>query len=151
MMIESRRRAYLEAMGIDVWLARPPAPEWDRLLIGPGQGSTLMVCREPGESAGKLARDVARAIGQDPVWAWPDPESAASSPKLRDAVENRLFTRVIVFGDDLAGQLFKGEPPGVLVSAAVVTAPGLEELAVRGTAKQTFWSQLLDSAQARAG
>lgn len=149
-MIEARRRAYLGAMDIDVWLQRPQPAEPDHLLLGPGQGSTLLICAQPAAGAGKLAGDLSRAVGQDPVWAWPDPDDAPAGPRLQEAVEVRLFTRVVIFGRSLASRLFRGDVPGVLVSAAVVVAPDLEELAVRGTAKQAFWRQLQASSHERS-
>ena len=32
-MMESRRRAYLEAIGLDVWEMKPAAPLTDRLVL----------------------------------------------------------------------------------------------------------------------
>ena len=46
-MIESQRRAYLDAMGLDVWSIKPPQPEFDRLIFQPGEGSTLLICDAP--------------------------------------------------------------------------------------------------------
>ncbi len=129
-------------MGFDVWVARPPAPAGDRLLVGPGQGSTLLVCASPEQSAGRLAGDIARAVGGDPVWAWPDPEGRQESPRLEEAVRDGLFTRVVVFGKDAARQLLGRETPAVLVSARVALAADIDELAIRGTAKQELWSIL---------
>ena len=72
-MIETRRRAYLEALGFDVWLARPPAPEPGALSVGPGSGSTLLVCDAAADSTPDLAKDLARALGGEPTWAWLEP------------------------------------------------------------------------------
>jgi len=141
-MIESQRRAYLDSMGFDIWVRRSARPERDRLLISPGQGSTLLICESPAASVTKLAGDVARALGDDPVWAWPDPDGTQDSERLQDAVGHRLFTRVIVFGESLAKQLFDGEIPAVLGSAAVHLISGLDDLAVRGTAKLDFWQRV---------
>lgn len=141
-MIEPRKRAYLEAMDIDVWVARPPAPDRDRLVVGPGQGSTLLVCALPEDSASRLSGDIARAVGDDSVWAWSDPDGNPDNPRLEDAIRNGLFTRVIVFGESLAKCLFGKEVPGVLVSSTVGVAHEMAELAVRGTAKQEFWELL---------
>lgn len=145
-MIEPRRRAYLEALGFDVWVARPPPPEWDRLVVGPGQGSTLLVCASPEQSASRLAGDIARAVGGDPAWAWPDPEGSSESPGLEDAVKDGLFTRVVVFGESNAKQLFGGEAPAVVFSAQVGLATDIDELATRGTAKQQLWKLLKQDA-----
>ena len=145
-MSEPRRRAYLEAMGFDVWVARPPAPERDRLVVGPGQGSTLLVCASPEQSASRLAGDIVRAAGGDPAWAWPDPEGNAESPRLEEAVKDSLFTRVIVFGESNARQLFGSEVPAVVFSAQVGLAMDIDELATRGTAKQQLWTLLKQEA-----
>ena len=139
-MIEAGKRAYLEAMGFDVWVARPPEPELDRLVIGPGQGSTLLLCSAPEHSASKLGGDIARILGGDPVWAWPDPEGSPERPRLEQAVANSLFTQVIVFGEETAHLLFGKDVPDVVVSSAVTVAADFEELATRGTAKQKLWS-----------
>lgn len=138
-MSEPLRQAYLDALGIDVWVARPPAPERDRLVVGPGQGSTLLVCSAAEESAGRLSGDIARALGAEPVWAWSDPDGQPDSPRLEDAVRNGLFTRVIVFGAPVAERLFGGATPAVLVSSEVSVVPAVEDLAVSGRAKQEFW------------
>jgi hypothetical protein len=141
-MTEARRRAYLEAMGYDVWVARPPGPGPLRLVLGPGAGGDLLVCASPDESGSKLAADIARALGDDPAWAWPDPDGANGGPTVEEAVADRLFTQLVVFGGELARALFGHEAPDVLGSAAVRVAPALDELAVRGAAKRAFWRLL---------
>lgn len=141
-MSEVRRRAYLEAMGFDVWVARPPDLQWDRLQMGPGQGSTLLVCASPEEGESTISSDIARAIGGDPVWAWPDPQDDPEAPRLEDAVRDRLFTRVIVFGEIVAERLFGGLPPDVLLSSAVNVTCTLGELSTRGSAKRALWQLL---------
>jgi hypothetical protein len=141
-MTETRRRAYLEAMDIDLWVRRPPPPEPDRLLLAAGKGSTLLVCASDEDRATPLAADIARAVGGDPNWAWPDPEGRAESPKLSQAIEDRLVTRVVVFGRPTAERLFGSEVPDVVVSATVSVAADFEELAIRGTAKQSLWALL---------
>lgn len=138
-MNEARRRAYLEAMGYDVWVAKPPGPGPVRLVIGPGGGGDLLVCAAPDESSSKLAADIARVLGNDPVWAWPDPNGESDRPTVEEAVTDRLFTQMVVFGAGLARDLFGSQPPEVLGSSAVRIAPALDELAVRGTAKRAFW------------
>lgn len=148
-MIEVRQRAYLEAMGFDVWVAKPPPPDWSRLVIGPGEGSTLLVCDDPQVCSTVLAGDITRALGNDPAWAWPEPNhDPATGTRLEEAIENRLFTRLIVFGDDLAGKLFGKDVPAVMVSSSISVAPGLDELAVRGTAKQSLWQIISSGAKA---
>jgi hypothetical protein len=92
---EARRRAYLEALGFEVWVARSAAPaggarpaalfdapleapfdtladhQHGRIQVGSGRGSTLLVCSSAADSASKFAADVVRALGGDPAWAWP--------------------------------------------------------------------------------
>lgn len=143
-MNEVRRQAYLEAMGFDVWLLRPARPEPDRLVVGPGEDSTLLVCASAELSAGKLAGDIARAIGGSPVWAWSD-SGADGGVRLPEAVEQGLFTRVIVFGHALGWQLFGGDAPDVLGSSSIRVTSSLDELAVRGSARRELWGLLRDS------
>lgn len=152
-MIEARRRAYLEAMGFDVWVARSPAQSMAQpmsqpglLVVGPGQGSTLLVCAAAAETASKFAADLTRALGGDPAWAWPDRDGrgdgGGESLGLEAAIGARLITRVVIFGADTARWLFDGAVPEVVASAAVLTLDGLEELAVRGAAKRALWQRL---------
>jgi len=141
-VIESRRRAYLDAMGLDVWSIKPPEPELDRLLFQPGEGSTLLVCEAPEATATRIAGDIARALASKVVWAWPDPEGSPRSLTLEQAVGQYLFTRVVLFGDSLARQVFKGDAPLITGSASITVCDRLDELAVRGTSKQVFWTQL---------
>jgi hypothetical protein len=141
-VIESQRRAYLDAMGLDVWSIKPPEPEFDRLLIQPGEGSTLLICDAPEATATRIAGDIARTLAGKVVWAWPNPAGSTQSPTLEQAVGQYLFTRVVVFGDRLARQVFRGDAPLVTGTARITVSDGLDELAVRGNAKQVFWKQL---------
>lgn len=141
-MIESQRRAYLEAMNIDVWLGKPEPEDRDRLMIGPGGGSTLLLCGGADESATRLAGDINRFVGGGPVWAWPDPEGNPECPSLRDAIDAYLFTRIVVFGKSVAEMLFQGPPTQVEGSAKVVVAPGLDVLAASADARRKLWMML---------
>jgi hypothetical protein len=149
-MIEARRRAYLEALGVDVWITRQPAGERGPMGVGKGRGSTLLICPAAADSSTELARDLARALGGDPVWAWLDPDPGEDCQDLEDVVADRLITRVFLFGPEPARALFRGAPPEILGSATVSVLPGLDELAVRGTAKQAAWKQLRSVSSARA-
>lgn len=149
-MIEARKQAYLEAMGFDIWVAKPPPPEWDRLLVRPGQGSTLLVCSSAEQCNSVLGGDIARATGADPVWAWPDPAGSPDSPRLEEVVRDGLFTRVIVFGEKTADRMFGSRVPAIIISSAVSVVAGIEELAIRGTAKQALWV-ILKQGSATAG
>ncbi len=141
-MIESQRRAYLEAMDINVWLGKPDAADLDRLVIGPGSGSTLLLCHSADESATRLAADICRFLADGPVWAWPDPEGRAQYPSLENAVDKYLFTRVVVFGQTLAGQLFNGQVPQTLGSARIVEVSGLNVLLASANARRQLWRKL---------
>ncbi len=146
-MNEARRRAYLEAMGFDVWVSKQAAVASGseaaagpaRLVIGPGAGSMLLVCPGPEAIAGRLAADIVRTVGRDPVWAWPDPDAGGQGPTLAEAVADRLFTQLLVFGDSLAATLFGGPAPEVLGSSAVGVGPGLDDLAERPEARRALW------------
>jgi hypothetical protein len=141
-MIEARRRAYLEALGLDVWIARSPAAEGAWLGAGPGQGSTLLICASVVDSETEIAGDIARAIADDPVWAWLEPSTDADIQRLEDLIGNRLITRVLLFGSVPARALFPGEVPQVVGSATLSIAPALEELAASGIVRRDFWHQL---------
>jgi len=141
-MIESRRLAYLDAMQIDVWAIKPPPPKFDRLLVQPGEGDTLLICDAAEATATRFAGDIARALAGQVVWAWPDPEGSAQSLTVEQAVSQQLFTRAVVFGAGLGRQLFRGDTPLVVASASISVTLSLDELAVQGKAKQVFWKQL---------
>jgi hypothetical protein len=141
-MIEAQRRAYLEAMGIGVWVNKPAAPDAARWLVGPGSGSTLLLCRSPEESGTRLAADIGRSLGGNPVWAWPDPDSSQEHPSLEDTIEQYLFTQVVLFGTALAGLAFNGKVPGIVGSAKVQVTADLDELAVDGMARRYLWQCL---------
>jgi hypothetical protein len=141
-MIEARRRAYLEALGFDVWVTRPAAAERSRLGVSGGQGSTLLVCPAIADSDTELARDLARALGGDPVWAWLDPPADADGQQLEEIIAGRLLTRVVVFGPEPLRCLFRGPAPETIGSATVLSAPALEELAASGSARLALWRKL---------
>ena len=141
-MMEAQRRAYLEAMGIGVWINKPAAADVDRWVVGPGSGSTLLLCRTARESATRLAADIGRSLGGDPVWAWPDPDQRREYPSLQDTIEQRLFTQVLLFGQALAGRVFKGSVPEVIACARVQVTANLDDLAVDGRAKRMLWQCL---------
>jgi hypothetical protein len=141
-MIESQRRAYLEAMDINVWLGKPAPVAQDRLVIGPGSGSTLLLCHAADESATRLAADISRFLADGPLWAWPDPEGSQQYPTLEQAIDNFLFTRVVVFGQTLAEQLFSSQAPVALGSASIVVASGLSVLQGSANARLELWRKL---------
>ena len=144
-MIESQRQAYLEAMDINVWVSKSAIDDSIRLILGPGSGSTLLLCRDAGEPSSQIASDISRYLGGNSIWAWPDAEQNPASPSVKDAVDQRLITRVIVFGIKLAEQLFDGAVPQVVRSAQTVVSADLDELALSGLARKSLWCSLSDS------
>lgn len=144
-MMEARRRAYLQAIGLDVWTLKPTPPSLDRLVLQPGNGRNLLICQAPEETAHRMAGDIARALEQDVVWAWPDPDGREENAALKEAIVQHLFTRVIVFGKPLANRVCKSEVPKVIGSASILVTGAVGELAVSGSAKQAFWEQLSQS------
>lgn len=141
-MIEARRRAYLEALGMDVWVVRAPQAEGERLVFGPGQAATALICGTAADCSGKLAGDIARTLGGAPLWAWPGQESDGDAERLEEAVSARLLTRVIVLGERLAHQLFGAGTPEVIGSARVDVAPSLQELGVDPASRRRLWEVL---------
>jgi len=144
-MTELRRRAYLDALGIDVWLSKPVEPDHNRLLFSPGKGDTLLVCSSAESSITRLAGDITRALGGEVIWAWPDQEGRKESPTIAEAVGQFLFTRVVIFGSDLGRQICSDDQPEFSASTSVLTAPDLNELVERGTARRLFWKQIAGS------
>ena len=149
-MIESQRRAYLEALDITVWLQKPAVDESmemhsHRLMMEPGSGSTLLLCRDAGEKTAPVAGDICRYLGNDAVWGWPDPQQNPSNPLVAEAVDQRLFTRVVIFGAKLAERLFEGAVPPVLRSAQMVVSADLDELVLAVACRKSLWRMLSDS------
>jgi len=168
----ARRHEYLQAMGIDIWIPRnrpandaankvaaPSLTETDGhaacavrqasvspwaggIVIGPGNGDTLLVCAKSEETATPLAADIARSLACDPVWAWPAPDGASAATSVSQALEERLFSRVLIFGHGLA--------PAIADSAAVaagraqlIRAEALPVLLESGEARRALWLDLI--------
>ena len=141
-MNETQRQAYLDAMDISVWVRKPATIRRDHLLIGPGSGSMLLVCREAGERALPVAADICRYLGVAPVWAWPDPEGSPEHPTLEKAIDQFLYTWVLLMGQSLAAEICKGRVPDVMGSASIVVVPGLDELSQTPAAKKKLWRHI---------
>jgi len=149
-MIESQRRAYLEALDITVWLRKPAVDDLapanpERLALESGSGCTLLLCRDAGERASPIAADICRYLGDDAVWGWPDPEQDLSNPSVVEAVDQRLITRVVILGAKLAERLFDDAIPSVLKSAQVVVSSDLDELVLSGACRKSLWRMLNDA------
>jgi DNA polymerase III psi subunit len=145
-VIEQQRLAYLQALDIPVWLPRTQGPSSaptslpHRVRLGPGTGSTLVVCDQPDQSSSILASDIARALEGAPVWAWPD--DSASGLTLEEAVQDRLFTGLVVFGPGLAERLLGGAITERLGPARVLVADELDTLGGSAVARRELWRRL---------
>jgi len=155
-MINSRQQAYLDAMEIGVWQLRkvsiPQAPAVVNevgLKLGPGGGGILLICAVDSDSASRLANDISRSVGSNPVWAWPHADTNAV--RLSNAIEDHLFTTVAIFGDDLARALFDGDLPASLNSANIVLLPAMQGLQDSSEARKLLWSVLCRSGMVSAG
>jgi hypothetical protein len=142
-MIETQRQAYLEAMGIPVWVPKAVGEESHvRLTIASGAGSTLLVCRDGGERSNVIVSDIDRYLGNERVWAWPATDQDANSLSLQEAVDQKLFTRIVIFGTNLAQWVFNGDAPPVVGSAQTVVCADLDELALSGSSRKALWLHL---------
>ena len=110
------------------------------LKLGPGGGGVLLVCAEDVDSASKLANDIDRALGEVPVWAWPDTDQEAV--QLTDAVAEHLFTTVAIFGGELAQRFFEDELPANVHGANLVQLPAMRDIADQAETRRTLWKVL---------
>lgn len=143
-MSDQQKRAYLEAMGIDVWRMRQqPVVETEEfhgdpgIRLGPGNGSTLLICADNTDSSSKLANDIVRALGNMPVWAWPQDDGPSTG--LASTVDEHLFTVVAVFGDELAGHFFGGDVPGNIKAAKLVVLPSMQAISSESDSRKQLW------------
>jgi hypothetical protein len=138
---ESEPLASLQLPGLNAG----PSTQEIRYEIGPGSGQTLVLCASREQAASPLASDIARCLDEVPVWGWQEkpvgPEGAAQAGlSLQSAIEDRLFTRVLLFCN------LPAEPSGqaqVIGSALVIRAPALPELANNPQQKRALWMQLV--------
>lgn len=149
-MHSSVQQAYLEAMDIAVWSLRQPAsPEAGtvkkhvQLKLSPGNAGSLLICAADTDSAGRLANDISRTLGSAPVWAWPSDDTGTVD--LPGAVEDKLFTTVAIFGEELAMQMFEGELPAHLNSAKLLLLPSMRDIQTMAEARRTLWATLCHS------
>jgi hypothetical protein len=137
--------AYLEAMGIPVWVRKEVAAVAIRgvgcgLRLGPGSGQFLLLCSNAAETAGHLAADISRAFSAAPVWAWPSADESGQSAGA--AVDEHLFTTLVVFGMGVARQVFGGETPDMVGPARVLVVPGMDEVAADPDARMSLWNTM---------
>ena len=166
-MALARRHAYLQALGIDPWVLRvipasakdaqveciagneQPVSPYQGLQIGPGDGDILLICHSPAEAATKLAGDIARCLDSEPVWGWIMPADMGPGLSLHQAIQQRLFTRVLVFGKqlgnlatDTAGEFSGQANAEVIASARILYTTSIPELEGSPAAKKALWSEL---------
>lgn len=148
-MALERRNEYLEALGIDVWIPRqrharavPTASTPNAgIVVGPGTGNVLLLCASSAEAAMPLAADIARCLDCEPVWAWPAPAGSLESLPLEQAVAERLFTRMIIFGTGLTWPEI--DPAArVMGSARLLQADSIPVLARSAAARKSLWAEL---------
>lgn len=143
--------AYLEALGVPVWARKELVDGQDRaaadhgqfpagVRLGPGSGQFLLLCSGATETAGRLASDIARAMGGQPVWAWP--VDGEPGQPVAEAVGEHLFTTLLVFGSGVGRRVFGAAAPGSVGSARVLVAPGMDELAGDPAARRSLWHML---------
>ena len=151
--MDARRLAYLDAMGIEVWQPRRAqaqagdgAPAEAAIVLGEGDGSILCIADSAGLAGLKLAADISRAMRSPPVWAWPvDQDDADSeSTTVETAIAERLFTRILVFGEGLAERLFPSGTPEIVGAARVHLVPGLARLGEDRQAKRILWQMMCE-------
>jgi hypothetical protein len=114
-------------------------------VIGPGSGQTLLLCGRREDAALPVSSDIARCLDEAPVWGWlsqpgAGPGAEATGLSLERAINERLFTRVLMFSSDFAaGEQGNDEVKG---SARIIHAPPLAELANQPAHKRRLWQQL---------
>lgn len=141
-MTEARRRAYLEALEIPVWLKRGGAAAAGPacLQLGPGSSGLLLICAHQEQPASALANDIVRVLPETPVWAWP--EMSGVGQPVATVVDEFLFTTVLVFGLELAAQVLGRPLPERVAQARLVPVPALDELAADAAARKQLWHTL---------
>jgi hypothetical protein len=168
-MAESQRLQYLEALGVDVWVLRGAnetaaaedsvqaehrVQQSDRLnagaeaqktlsqasyVLGPGTGQTLLLCRRQEEASLQIASDIARCLGEAPIWGWAQHDGGTDSQCLLEKISDRLITRILVFDSGLVASDLDDV---IRRKAAIIHAASLDELAQNPAQKQLLWMQI---------
>ena len=146
-MMDSRRLSYLDAMGIDVWQPRSEDSNGEHVIkapgivIGPGDGDILCIVRSASEAELKLAVAIGAAMRCEPIWSWPkgEMEQPGEISTIDCAVSEKMLTRILVFGEDLAESVLGGDTPEVVSTARVHLVPGLDRIAQDQDAKRSLW------------
>ena len=148
-MTRQHKIAYLEAMGIPVWVARRVPPVQPEAVNVIGSNPKLALCgnSDTGSSwlwviAGadmqenQLLADIQRAAGDTGKTNMCHPVQTGGQ-KLGAILEEKLITRLILFGDQI--------DPGKAAktgSCDIVRAPSLEALAKSPAMKKQLWKNL---------
>ncbi len=153
-MTSQRKAAYLEAMGIPVWVDRGVPP--GQPVAANKSGNTLQVAMCDSSDNGShwlwviaddlllensLLADIRRAVGETNGSNICHPVEAGGQG-LDVIVKQHMVTRIVLFGEDL--------DPGKAVhdtSCEIVQAPTLQALADAPVTKKQLWQtlqQLLD-------
>jgi len=147
-MTTARGLAYLDAMGIETWVPRPMAGAPDLLQVSSGAGSTLLLCSGFGESESPLAADIERSLEGTSVWGWlwseSDTGNSSDSPPvtLTESIDQRLFTRVIVFGSALLSRILASQDQDFVGSARILQSCELSALGSDTNAKRALWQSI---------
>jgi len=160
-MNPARKTAYLEALGIDIWVLRrddelavsdcgddsispdvsPASLSADWLYVGPGSGNLLLVCACAADAATPLAADIARCLDAHPVWAWPaDPDDSSATP-VSEVINDRLITRIISFGIDKPSQGPKSANESIGTAQWLQTET-IARLKDDGRCRQALWAMI---------
>lgn len=162
--MDARRMAYLDAMGIDVWVPRgvpaqqavsepvvggeqAPASATAGVCLGPGQGEILCIAASAKQAHMKLATNISGAMRSAPVWAWPTQsiEESGGYATVAEAVGDRLITRVLVFGAELAASLLGEQAPETIGTAKLHVVPAMEALESDVEAKRALWALMRET------
>ncbi|MEM1411130.1 MAG: hypothetical protein AAGH19_02145 [Pseudomonadota bacterium] len=118
-------------------IADAKSPGRAGITLGPGKGSCLFLCAPGDDESSALASDLARVLGEPPVWA--HLASDQSGQPLELAIAERLFTQVVVFGEAAARLVFDGAPPPTCGPARVTVVDALTRLGRDAGARRSCW------------
>jgi len=107
--------------------------------IGPGSGQTLILCDSREDTSLQIASDIARSLGEAPVWGWRLIGSESGGVQLDGAIKDRLFTRVLLFTGSAGSSTGQSK---VMSSARVFFAPSITALANSPQQKRALWAEL---------
>ena len=124
--------------------AAPPeaSPQVARagVVIGPGQGSCLYLCSAEDDQSAPLASDLARVLGNPPVWG--KVARGDGGQPLELLIAERLLSQVVIFGEAAAQLVFGGAAPATCGPARVTVVDDLRRLGNDAGARRSCWSAL---------